>query len=253
MQINKNYLKPAKEEHLHSPAHVLADELSLKLNDRKNFGFYLKTALSFDHNVLRRIAGEVLEQKTAKNPGALFAFLLKKFNRENPYSTGYSLWLVPNGVHLKSLEELVKKLSDSTRTPAFRPHLTLLGNLADDELTLLNNFENLAQKLKPLDLELGPINPGDSFFQAIYVDIKLSPELKKTRLLARKIFSDKKPGKYQPHVSLLYANLQDNLKQDMIKNLLQPLPNPILFDEIALVKTTGLITEFKTIKTIKLT
>ena len=82
MKVVKNYLKPHKEQHLHSPAHVLADELSTKFNDKSHFGFYLKMALIHDHNLLRRLAGEVLESKSAKKPGALFAYLIKK-NKSN--------------------------------------------------------------------------------------------------------------------------------------------------------------------------
>lgn len=82
MKVEKNYLKRRKEKHLHSPAHVLADELSARLNDKKHFGFYLKMSLTHDHNLLRRIAGEVLESKEAKKPGALFAYLIKKNTEE---------------------------------------------------------------------------------------------------------------------------------------------------------------------------
>lgn len=74
---NKFEKKPAKDSHLHSANHVLAEELSLKMNEPKRFGFYLKMAVSHDHNVLRRIAGQVLESN-AKKPGALFAYLIKK-------------------------------------------------------------------------------------------------------------------------------------------------------------------------------
>lgn len=66
------------KRYLHSPAHVLADELSTKLRDKKHFGYYLKMALTHDHHVLRKILGEVLESKTVKSPGKLFAYLLKK-------------------------------------------------------------------------------------------------------------------------------------------------------------------------------
>lgn len=74
------------DTHLHSPAHVLADELSVKLNDRKHFGFYLKMATLYDHNFLRKLMGEVLESKTVKSPGKLFAFLIKKNNQSKPSS-----------------------------------------------------------------------------------------------------------------------------------------------------------------------
>jgi hypothetical protein len=82
MKISKDYLKPQKRDpHLHSPDHVLADELMNKLGDTKNFGFYLKAAIKHNHSFLRKMAAEVMEGK-AKNPGALFAFLIKKHNQE---------------------------------------------------------------------------------------------------------------------------------------------------------------------------
>ncbi|HVY67928.1 MAG TPA: hypothetical protein VHA30_03490 [Patescibacteria group bacterium] len=66
--------------HLHSPAHLLADELSLKLNDRAHFGFYLKMATLYNHDFLRNLAGQVLEKKDVQSPGKLFAYLIKKNN-----------------------------------------------------------------------------------------------------------------------------------------------------------------------------
>lgn len=83
MKVEKDYLKKHKEQHIHSPAHALADELSVKLSDRKHFGFYLKMATTQDHNLLRSLAGQVLENKSTKSPGALFAYLIKKRNAEN--------------------------------------------------------------------------------------------------------------------------------------------------------------------------
>jgi len=68
------------DTHLHSPAHLLADELTQKLNDKKHFGFYLKMAVLYDHNFLRNLAGQVLEGKNNKTPGRLFAYLIKKHN-----------------------------------------------------------------------------------------------------------------------------------------------------------------------------
>jgi|GEM_PF-680878 hypothetical protein len=75
--------KPKKDTHLHSPAHLLADELSVKLNDKKHFGFYLKMATLYDHNFLRSLMGQVLEGKDVKSPGKLFAYLIKKNNQQS--------------------------------------------------------------------------------------------------------------------------------------------------------------------------
>lgn len=79
-RVQKTSAKP--NPHLHSPAHLLADELSIKLNDRKHFAFYLKMAVLYDHSFLRSLAGRVMEGKDVTTPGRLFAYLIKKSNQE---------------------------------------------------------------------------------------------------------------------------------------------------------------------------
>lgn len=79
MDVNKDLKSRYKKSpHLHSAAHVLADELSTKFNDKKHFAWYLRLALTHNHQLLWRVAGEVMEQK-AKKPGALFVYLIKKY------------------------------------------------------------------------------------------------------------------------------------------------------------------------------
>lgn len=75
-------IKPKKSPHLHSPNHLLADELCQKLNDKRHFGFYLKMATLYNHEWLRGLAGQILENKSVKTPGRLFAYLIKKNNLE---------------------------------------------------------------------------------------------------------------------------------------------------------------------------
>lgn len=82
MEISKNYLiKPKKEKNLHSPAHVLAEELRLKFNEPYNYRFYLGIATRNDHRVIRRIVGEIFE-KPVDNPAALFSYKIKKYNAD---------------------------------------------------------------------------------------------------------------------------------------------------------------------------
>jgi len=71
-----------RSRYLHSPNHLLADELSQKLNEPGRFGFYLRMAIKYNHSYLRGIASKVLESK-AKKPGALFAYLVKKESQSN--------------------------------------------------------------------------------------------------------------------------------------------------------------------------
>lgn len=66
------------KKHMHSPNHQLADELAKGFGDLKHFGFYLKLAEKHNHDMLRKIAQEVKEQKNVKSPARLFVFLVKK-------------------------------------------------------------------------------------------------------------------------------------------------------------------------------
>ncbi len=72
-----------RDPHLHSASHVLADELANLLNDKAHFGFYLKMAVTHKPDILRKIAGEVMENPNVKTPGKLFAYLIKKYNEEH--------------------------------------------------------------------------------------------------------------------------------------------------------------------------
>lgn len=84
MEIDPNRIQALKKrgqetkQFLHSPAHLLADELSKGFGDTKHFGFYLKLALKHNHDFLRKTAQEVREQKNVKFPAKLFVFLVKK-------------------------------------------------------------------------------------------------------------------------------------------------------------------------------
>jgi formamidopyrimidine-DNA glycosylase len=85
--VKKTPVQAKPDKHLHSSAHLLADELSVKLNDKRHFGFYLKMAVTYDHNFLRKLMGEILENKNVQTPGKLFAYLIKKYNQEKKASS----------------------------------------------------------------------------------------------------------------------------------------------------------------------
>ena len=71
-----------RDPKLHSAAHLLADELATAMHDKSHFGFYLKMAVTHPPDILRKIAGQILENPNAKTPGRLFAYLIKKHNEE---------------------------------------------------------------------------------------------------------------------------------------------------------------------------
>ncbi len=79
----KHKIARKKDPKLHSASHLLADELANLFNDRAHFGFYLKQAVTHSPAILRKIAGEVMENPKVQNPGRLFAYLIKKYNESH--------------------------------------------------------------------------------------------------------------------------------------------------------------------------
>lgn len=77
---SKHKISRKRDPKLHSASHVLADELANLFNDRAHFGFYLKMAVTYSPDLLRKIAGEIMENSNVKTPGKLFAYLIKKHN-----------------------------------------------------------------------------------------------------------------------------------------------------------------------------
>ncbi len=249
MKISRDYLKkPKRDPHLHSPTHVLADELSRKLDDAKHFGFYLKTAMTVDHNVLRKIAGDVLE-KSHQNPGALFAFLVKKYNREKNVTRGCSVWLLPEPEMRKRFDRLIVNLAASYNSVPFPAHITLLA-----DLPLEQSAEplNRVTEVKFLSANLGPIQTEESFFKSLYLPVEKNKELASLRRKVKKILDSESKHKFDPHLSLLYGNYKPEQKPEMIRRLTTPFPEQITFSEVALVKTDGTPDAWQIIKSIQL-
>jgi hypothetical protein len=249
MKIAKDYLKKQPQDpHLHSPSHVLADEISAKLGDGRHFGFYLKTALTTDHNVLRKIAGEVAE-KPSKNPGALFAFLVKKYNNESDISHGQSIWLMPEPETRERLAQAIKSLAAAYGTPAFDPHLTLISGL---DLSQSPEPMGMFSEASQFSVNAGPIATAEEYRKCLYLPIQISKELKAARLLSKKLFAPGLKARYQPHMSIMYGNFKPDAKLEMMRNLTAKFPTEILFDEAWWVRTEGRIQDFKILKKVKL-
>ena len=66
-----------QNKNLHSPAHVLADEITAAFGEKKLFGRYLGVILRVGVGRARAIF-RTIQQDGAKEPGKLFMFLCKK-------------------------------------------------------------------------------------------------------------------------------------------------------------------------------
>lgn len=119
-----------------------------------------------------------------------------------------AFWLLPADDERKHLQAIVKKLSSRYNTPRFEPHLTLLPLPAPTVADATAVLDKLASACKPLELfRTGPPRWSPVYNQALILPFELSAGLAElVRILHPQQIV---PTGYLPHISLMYANLDE--------------------------------------------
>lgn len=135
--------------------------------------------------------------------------------------TTYSLWLEPTGDVAYNLQERIKKLSQKFNTPVFSPHITLLGGLTASETELVPLVNTLTSSVKPFEVKLSKAGYLNTFYQALFIHVEQSSELKKLHTKACRIIDcpDEYKNHYMPHLSLLYGELSQKEKEKILNNI----------------------------------
>ena len=99
--------------------------------------------------------------------------------------------------------------------PRFKPHLTLLSGIetthADAELKL----KHLASRIRPFEIRLGRIEWRHEYFRCLFISAIPSEELAAAKREAHEAFEMNPPPPFEPHVSLLYGNIDEALKEEL--------------------------------------
>jgi len=161
---------------------------------------------------------------------------------------GYSLWFIPDNEIYDMLSDLISKLSSRLHTPVFEPHLTLIGEVEGEEKGIIQKTEELASAIRPFEITLTRIGYLDHFFRCLFIRAEESGNLLKANEKAKEIFGRMDDPKYMPHLSLVYGNLTEEKKKDVIAETGENFGISFVAGSIHLVKTTGETTDWKKIK-----
>ncbi len=162
------------------------------------------------------------------------------------YSNGYALLLMPKGETSKKYHELIKKLAKENNGPVFEPHITLLGDIELSEEDVIKEAEELVLDQKPFQINLGEIGYEDYLFRAFFVKAVISPHLQNLHNRAKQIFNMEVPP-YMAHLSLLYGNYPDSVKEIIIKNIGRDQSSTFEINSV-FVQKAGFIKDWKVIK-----
>ncbi len=151
----------------------------------------------------------------------------------------YALWLLPEGEATALLAPRLNALADEFAAPHFAPHVTAYGGRAVIDAGLTAICARLARALAPTALEVSALTRGDFLFQTLFLALNTTLPL---ALWFEQVLSDlgnPKNYRLKPHLSLLYAPLDDAAKQVLAEReqawFAQHCPRVLCFDRLALV------------------
>lgn len=130
----------------------------------------------------------------------------------------YSIWTIPPQPVFSQLESIILDLSQKYNSPAFEPHLTLLGNI-DQDLSVINEkLHSIESSVAPLNLRLGSVSFSTTYFQSVLVRVNATAPLMELNLKLKEMF-DVENSLFMPHMSLLYGDHSMEIREKIAQEI----------------------------------
>jgi len=136
----------------------------------------------------------------------------------------YALWLMPEGEARERLSALIRELSERHGTPAFEPHITLLGGLMPPVEEMIAGSRKLALALRPFAVEFGAVGFLDDYWRCLFIRVRETGEVMGAGWKAREIFGRADDPPFMPHLSLMYCNMRASRKRKIISSIGERIP-----------------------------
>ncbi|MBI2315141.1 2'-5' RNA ligase family protein [Candidatus Daviesbacteria bacterium] len=134
-------------------------------------------------------------------------------------SKGHTLWLMPSGQTYERFADLIKKPAMEYNAPVFQPHITLLGEFMQLQDECIQKTKKLVTGQKPFVVNLQEIGFQDYFFRTLFVYAHKTSPLQNLHNKAKEIFQMQDIPSYMPHLSLLYGNFPQDVKNKIIQKI----------------------------------
>ena len=158
---------------------------------------------------------------------------------EGPQDTLYSLWLRPETAAASTLGRLIDELGRRYGSPVFLPHITLLGSIAGAEAAILRATRRLAQALNRFEVALGEIDYLPEYYRCLFIRVEPGETLLAANRQAKAVFEQAPDKAFMPHLSLLYAELDEDRKRHEAAELARRYPARIEIAGLDVYTTSG--------------
>lgn len=165
----------------------------------------------------------------------------------------FALWLRPFGDAAYELSQRINRLSQKYDTPSFEPHITLVSNLQRPQHELIQLTEVLGGATSPFSVELAELGYTDNYYQSLYYKVKQTTTFVSVHKTAGKFFGYNRNDRYFPHLSLMYGNIRESDKQQLIQEIGPIEHSKFWVHSVLLIKTEGAVGDWEKIHTANFT
>lgn len=148
-------------------------------------------------------------------------------NKNSELTQEFSLWVMPEGREFDRLKTTMEDLRNKYGGPEFDPHVTLLGkiNVPPKNLNLLlEKTEALAANLRRYPVQIRDLEClPEYYYKCLFARVNLTPAVVFANAASKPFFraipGKHNQGKYEPHLSLIYGSLSEEIKREVIVRL----------------------------------
>lgn len=152
---------------------------------------------------------------------------------------GHSLWLMPTDKAYNKLTNLIRKIAVENNALLFEPHLNLLGEVPQSQDEVIKRTEQLVFDQKPFPVTLQTVDYEDFYFRALFVRAKITDSLLALHNRSKDVFEMANVPPYMPHLSLLYGNFPQDVKEKIIETIGRDQTTQFTVGSVHLYKTDG--------------
>ena len=156
-----------------------------------------------------------------------------------------SIWLIPAREDAQYIQAIINNLSTNYQAPVFSPHCTLYSSIDLPKAELNKILERSAKNMKSFYVKNIMISHTEDLWKTIFIELLRSSELEQLQQEVISQFQVEQPYKFSPHISLLYKELPDKKKENIIRNL--QVKNSFKMDKIAAVRTGPNVDNWETV------
>ena len=130
-----------------------------------------------------------------------------------------SIWIRPTGDALTKVEDAIRIANKRGGGPRVDPHITVLSGIERTHASAEEKLKQLAMRIRPFTVKLSRIELRHDYFKSLYATVDDGTELEAVHRDAHDVFEMNPPDPFTAHMSLLYADADEALKQEIAREI----------------------------------